>query len=141
MTSTITITDLADVRDGDTVTVEFAGGTFVGPAYTSGLGDMSAGGWRIRKRDGAPGEATTFVSATREVPGLPTDPGSVILVHEINGEPVGSPTLAILADPGSDREWMALRPRSCYYTWHSAGALTTWETCVVTPSGEVASRG
>ena len=72
--SKIQIQKLEDVCDWDTVTVEFAGGTFVGPAYTSGDGDVSAGGWCIRKRDGAPGEATTFVSATREVPDLPTEP-------------------------------------------------------------------
>ena len=140
MTNTITITDLADVRDGDTVTVEFAGGTFVGPAYTSGLGDMSAGGWRIRKRDGDPGEATTFVSATREVPDLPTELGSVILIHEIDSRPIEPPIPAIRADL-SDRSWVVPGMDMGRAWWYAAGRITRWETCVVTPSGEVVGRG
>ena len=66
--TTITITDLADVRDGDTVTVEFAGGTFVGPVRATVFGGLEAGGRFVRETDGEQPESTRFVSATREVP-------------------------------------------------------------------------
>ena len=72
--TTITITDLADVREGDTVTVEFDGGTFIGPVRTGSLGDLVAGGWRFRKGDGMPVVGTRFISATREAPAWPTAP-------------------------------------------------------------------
>ena len=70
--TTITITDLADVREGDTVTVKFDGGTFVGPVRTTFFGGLEAGGQLVRESGGGQPKSTRFISATREIPTWPT---------------------------------------------------------------------
>ena len=95
--SVVEITRVEDVRAGDTVeVVDPHGGRYVGPARTVGAGDGLAFGpggdgeqWMLRwaSRPGSSagtGQAVnarfwTLVRATREVPDLPTEPGSVIL--------------------------------------------------------------
>ena len=77
MSERITITDLADVRAGDEVTVKIAAGAWIGEAMEGASGTLWIMNRTILLRDSAGGEALTlqFVSATREAPALPTKPG------------------------------------------------------------------
>lgn len=82
--TTIEITRVEDVRAGDVVTfADSAGGTYVGPARRAALDPTAeqlyfgpaGSGWPVMHRY----SLWTFVRATREVPDLPTKPGSVIV--------------------------------------------------------------
>ena len=134
MTKTITITDLADVRDGDICTVEIDGHPYCGPAY-AGMDDLLVWGGRIlRYSDGEPGTLVVFASATRESPSLPTKAGSVILVYKADGKVVG-PVLAM--HDGTDHlPWGVVR-QSGGFDWLRDEDIARWQECDVTPCGEV----
>ena len=134
---TITITDLADVQDGDMVTVEIAGRQYTGPAY-AGAGDSRIllwGGNMLRYSSGKPGTNVTFVSATRTIPALPTMRGSVILVHEALGEVCNPPVLAV-RDGTNTFPWGATRQIDGL-NWLRDEDITRWQEFDATPRGEV----
>lgn len=134
---TITITDLADVRDGDICTVKLGGRQYTGPAY-SGVGNVLKWGGHILRYNGEPYAYVVFLSATREVPALPTEPGSMILVHEALGETCDPPVVAV-HDGNSVDPWKASRQVGAFF-WLSDGDITRWQECDVTPRGEVIGR-
>ena len=140
MSERIKITDLTDVQDGDMVTVEIAGRQYTGPAY-AGEGDSRIllwGGYMLRYSSGKPGAYVTFVSATREAPTLPTESGSMILVHEALGETCDPPVVAV-HDGDSVDPWRASRRVGAFF-WFSDGDIARWQECDVTPRGEVVER-
>lgn len=140
MTKTITITDLADVRDGDNCTVEIRGRQYTGPAY-AGEGDSLGllwGGHALRYSDGEPGTLATFISATREAPTLPTKAGSLILIHEACGE-VCDPPVVAMHDGTALIPWGVAR-QSGNLDWLRDKDITRWQECDVTPRGEVVER-
>ena len=137
---TITITDLSEVREGDLCTVEIGGRQYVGLAY-AGEDDSRIllwGDYMLRYSSGKPGTYVTFVSATRESPSLPTEAGSVILVHEACGEVCDPPVLAA-HDGTALIPWGAVRQIGIL-DWFSDGEITRWQECDVTPRGEVIGR-
>lgn len=87
--NTITITDLADVREGDIVTFEYEGYRYTGPTYgasfDSSVGALCVTGLILRTVNGLPSSLVTFISATREVVDLPTEPNAVIRDVEVKG--------------------------------------------------------
>ena len=140
MTETITITDLAQVRDGDNCTVEIDGHQYTGPAYSRGGASLFLvwGGYLLRSSTGKPGAYVTFVSATRETPSLPTERGSTIFIHEALGKVCDPPVVAV--HDGTDRApWgVALQIDGLIYL--SDEYITRWQECDVTPRGEVIGR-
>ena len=137
MTKTITITDLSEVRAGDLCTVEIGGHQYTGPAY-SGVGNVLRWGGHTLRYNGVPRPYVTFVSATREVLALPTEPGSMILVHEALGETCDPPVVAV-HDGDSVDPWMTSRQVGAFF-WLSDRDITRWQECDVTPRGGVIGR-
>ena len=138
MTELIKITDLKDVRDGDMVTVEIGCRPYTCPAYARGGGILDWGGHALRYSSGEPGITTALVSATREVPSLPTRAGSVILVHKADGKVCDPPVLAM--HDGTDHlPWGVVR-QSGGFDWLRDEDITRWQECDVTPRGEVVGR-
>ena len=135
---TITITDLAQVRDGDICTVEIEGRQYTGPAYAGGGDSLIWGGHALRYSSEEPGILVAFVSATRIIPSLPTKAGSVILVHEACGEVCDPPVVAV-HDGDSVDPWKASRQVGAFF-WLSDEDITRWQECDVTPRGEVIGR-
>ena len=134
MTERIKITDLAQVRDGDICTVEIDGHPYCGPAY-AGRDDLLVwGGHALRYASGEPG-ILAFVSATRETPSLPTRAGSVILVHEADGEVYDPPVLAM--HDGTDLVPWGVARQIGNLDWLRDEDITRWQECDVTPRGEV----
>ena len=138
MTKTITITDLAQVRAGDLCTVMIRGRQYVGPAYTYGGDDLLWGESTLRYSSGKPGTYVTFVSATREAPTLPTERGSVILIHEACGEVYDPPVLAV--HDGTDHAPWGVARQIDGLNYLSDEDITRWQECDVTPRGEVIGR-
>ena len=137
---TITITDLADVRDGDLVTVEIAGRQYTGPAY-AGEGDsrfLLWGGYLLRSSTWKPGAYVTFISATRETPSLPTERGSTIFIHEAAGTVCDPPVLAV--HDGADYAPWGVARQIGSLEWICDKDITRWQKCDVTPRGEVIGR-
>ena len=140
MTKTITITDLADVQDGDMVTVKIGGRQYTGPAYAE-EGDslfLAWGGYLLRDSTGEPDDYVVFLSATRESPSLPTEAGSVILVHEACGEVCDPPVLAV-HDGTALNPWAVARQIDGF-EWFGDGAITRWQECDAPPRGVVVER-
>ena len=140
MTKTITITDLADVRDGDLCTVEIDGRQYTGPAY-AGEGDSTIllwGGYLMRYSTGKPDAYVTFISATRETPSLPTERGSTIFIHEAAGT-VCDPPVSATHDGDIERPWVPER-KIDGRNYLGDEDITRWQECDVTPRGEVIGR-
>ena len=138
---TITITDLADVRDGDICTVKIGGHQYTGPAYAE-EGDNSLflawGGYLLRCSTGKPDDYVVFLSATRESPILPTERGSAIFIHEALGE-VCDPPVQAIHDGDTVYPWIPERA-ICGTFWLNEDDITRWQECDVTPRGEVIGR-
>ena len=133
---TITITDLADVRDGDICTVEIDGRQYTGPAY--GRRDdilLAWGGYLLRYSSGEPGAFAVFLSATRETPSLPTEHGSTIFIHEAAGTVCDPPVLAV--HDGTDHAPWGVARQIDYLHYLGDEDITRWQECDVTPRGEV----
>ena len=137
MTKKITITDLADVRDGDTCTVEIGGRQYTGPAY-SGVGNVLKWGGHTLRYNGVPRPFVVFLSATRETPSLPTERGSAIFIHEALGE-VCDPPVQAIHDGDTVYPWIPERA-ICGTFWLNEDDITRWQECDVTPRGEVIGR-
>lgn len=127
----IEITRVEDVRAGDRVTLTRNGTTVSGTVrdvthgdtnhcfYIASLQDIlivGDGGW-------------TLVNATREVPGLPTEPGSVIVNATIRGE---AGHTAILNTNG---DWFTTTHVEGYWC-HTPEHVTEWEPARVVHEGD-----
>ena len=139
MTKTITITDLAQVRDGDTCTVEIRGRQYTGPAYAGEGDSLVWAGYLLRRRNGDPSAIVTFISATRTAPSLPTMGGSVILVHEAGSKVYDPPVLAV-HDGTTVIPWMVVPANIGHDNWFGDEDITSWQECDATPRGEVIRR-
>lgn len=99
MSDTITITDLAEVREGDWVFANYNGHRFEGEAWESS-GHVWLGTDVIRYADGStPGEPR-FVEAQRPKPTLPT--ARSLIRATVRGERV------VLFGPDFDDEWLVI---------------------------------
>ena len=134
---TITITDLADVRDGDICTVKIGGRQYTGPAY-SGVGNVLKWGGHILRYNGEPYAYVVFLSATRETPSLPTERGSTIFIHEAAGTVCDPPVLAV--HDGADYAPWGVARQIGSLEWICDKDITRWQKCDVTPRGEVIRR-
>ena len=127
---TKSIDRVEDVREGDLVTITRNGTTVVAtPHRVHAQGnytrlDIPALPCSLVVGDGS----WTFVSATREVPDLPTEPGSVIVNATIRG--VEGQT-AIL-DP--DGDWYTTACVADYW-YHVPEDITAWEPARIVPEG------
>lgn len=127
-----TITDLADVREGDIVTVSVDGRTLLPDVCYNRLsapGALWVYGHVLRGRDGAPGPRARFVSAERPAPRFPTEPGTPVLIHATTTEAYDPPRLAILDSEGD--------PSYGTDEWSYAANVTAWQAVSVKPEGEV----
>ena len=127
-TTTITITDREDLRPGDVATFEYVrrDGTahpFTGPLWTQEGQNLTIGGYPVRFSDGEWSRYYRFVSATRTVPDLPTEPGSIIHVYESRGERFEKPVLAVLDELKKD--WFTPTAVDGYY-WHHPEHIIDW---------------
>jgi len=66
--TTITITDIADLRAGDVATCSYEVHEFTGEVWEGEHGTLLVGGTLVRYVDGLPNIRITLISATREVP-------------------------------------------------------------------------
>ena len=140
MTKTITITDLADVRDGDICTVKIGGRQYTGPAY-AGESDSTSllwGGYLMRYITGRPNAHVVFLSATRKTPSLPTKAASVILIHEACGKVCDPPVLAV--HDGTVLIPWAVARQIDGLSYLGDEDITRCQECDVTPRGEVIGR-
>lgn len=76
--STIEITRVEDVRAGDMATLAYEGHAFTGRVWEDDGGPRVGGSYLSSPY-------VTLLGATREVPDLPTEPGSVIVNATIRG--------------------------------------------------------
>ena len=129
------ITDLADVRDGDVCTVEIGSRQYTGPAYTGGGDSLVWGGLLMRYRSGKSDDVVVFLSATRETPSLPTEKGSVILVHEACGEVCDPPVLA--AHDGTDLVPWGVARQIGNLDWLHDEDIIRWQAVTFTAQGAV----
>ena len=130
-----TITDLNEVREGDLCTVEIEGRQYTGPAYAGGGGILLWGEYPLRYNNNMSSTYITFISATRTIPALPTELGSVIFIHEALGESFDPPVPAVRN--GSDSFSWGVSRRIGFPLWLDDADITQWQECDVTPRGEV----
>lgn len=125
--TTITITDIADLRAGDVATCSYEGHKFTGELWENAYGELFVGAAFVRYADGSPSPTISLVSATREVPDLPTEPGSVIA--NVVTRDGGHYDWAMLVDPGEAAFWAATDDQS--YAWLRSGRIVSWTPCTV----------
>ena len=126
MTKTITITDIADLRAGDIATCSCEGHEFTGEVWAGEYGGLFVGGSLVRYFDGRPNPAVSLVSATREVPDLPNELGSVIAnVVTKDGDRYDR---AMLANPGVC-PWVATNEDG--WDWLRMDEIVSWDACTV----------
>ena len=126
MTKTITITNINQLRAGDLATCSYEGHEFTGEVWANAYGGLLVGGHLVRFFDGLPTSRTTLVSATREVPDLPSKPGSVIAnVVTKDGDRYDR---AMLANPGVC-PWVATNEDG--WDWLRMDEIVSWDACTV----------
>lgn len=126
------ITNRDDLRVGDVATFTHHGHEFTGPLWEREEGTLFLGPEGVRYGHKSRwSEYFTFVRATREVPPLPTEPGSVILVTECRGVRVDEPVLAVRDIEG---EWTTPTGRLAGYRWHLPEHITEWTPAKVVPA-------
>jgi len=136
--STVEITRVEDVRAGDVVTMtDKHGGTYTGPTrHSETLGAVFGPlGWAVNHPLWTDHPAWTFVRATREVPDLPTEPGSVIVNATIRG--VEGQTAIRLGDINwvGTRTWVTTTRVEDYW-YHAPEDITAWEPGRIVPEGQ-----
>ena len=122
------ITNRDDLLVGDIATFTFNGHKFTGPLWEREEGTLFLGAESVRYKYNLTGEIRwsdyfDFISATREAPSLPTEPGSVILVTECRGERVDEPVLAMMISEG---EWVTFGHMFVGYYWYLPEDITEW---------------
>lgn len=133
--STVEITRVEDVLEGDHVTITRNGTTVIGTVRNVAPGgythlDIATLPCTLIVGDGY----WTFVRATREVPDLPTEPGSVITKATIRGVP-GQTAIRL-----GDINWVGARTwvtttRVEDYWFHAPEDITAWEPGRIVPEG------
>ena len=125
--ATITITDIADLRAGDVATCSYKDHKFTGEVWAGAHGELFLGPVVVRHYNGDPSPYLTRISATREVPDLPTELGSVIAnVVRKNGLRYD---WAMLADDSRPRGWVATYDGG--YVWIASDEIVSWDLCTV----------
>lgn len=129
MTKTITITNINQLRAGDIATCSYDGHEFTGEVWGSAYGPLFVGASFVRYADGRPSPAVSLVSATREVPDLPTELGSVI-ANVVTRDGCHY-DWAMLADPtdGSGVLWIVSNADG--YCWAHPDYIISWDACTV----------
>ena len=126
MTKTITITDIADLRAGDVATCSYRGHEFTGEVWASFRGDLFVGETFVYSFDGHPSPTISLVSATRALPDLPIELGSVIAnVVTKDGDRYDR---AMLAKPGVC-PWAATNEDG--WDWLRMDEIVSWDACTV----------
>ena len=131
MNKHITITDISDLRVGDTATYSYKGHEFSGEVWDNDLGALWVGPVVVRHFGGTPSPYIALVSATREVPhhDLPTEVGSVIAnVVLKNG---GHYDLALLVDPADSAGLTWVVSEDSSYDWAHPDDIISWTPCTV----------
>lgn len=136
--SVIEIKDRDDLRVGDVATfaVEDDDGVmhaFSGEAWSYSKGGISVGANYVRYRNGVWAPGFHFVRATRVVPDLPTEPGSVIYVSRlINAEPYTDPRPMLLMANG---QWVTTNPGARgEHLWLIDKQIAEWTPAKVVPA-------
>lgn len=137
--STVEITRVEDVREGDVVTLTRNGTTVVGTVRDVAHGHVTHLEIATLPCSLIAGDGYwTFVSATREVPDLPTKPGSFIIASgvgyqrlRLDGEPFADVTLRRAA---VGPEWGGYTDDGRYIEVNS-DCITTWTPAKVVPEG------
>ena len=125
------ITNRDDLRVGDIATFTYQGHEVTGPLWTEGDRSLYVGAALFRFSDGCWFDQYELVRATREVPDLPAEPGSVILVSECRGERLDPPVLAVC---DGDGEWLTLARAIDGSRWHLPAHITAWTPAKVIPA-------
>ena len=129
MTKTITITDIADLKVGDIATCSYKGHGFTGEVWEGMYGGLLVGKAFVCYGDGRPSPGTALVSATREVPDLPNELGSVIAnVITRDGYHYD---WAMLAGPEDSAELWWAATTSVRYDWVRPDQIASWDACTV----------
>lgn len=128
MTS-ITITDISDLRAGDVATLSYKGYKFTGEVWRDGAGGLRVGNSIIRYPSGTPGDSCTLVSATREVPDLPTKLGSVIA--NVDARDGYHYDWAMLAGPANVAGLSWVVSSADRYGWMRPDEIISWDACTV----------
>ena len=131
MTKTITITDIADLRAGDIATCSYDGHEFTGEAWPSSTyGPLFVGASFVRYADGSPNPAVPLISATRALPDLPIELGSVIAnvvtrdgCHYDWAMPVTGPANSL------GPSWVV--SSADRYDWVHPDQIVSWTPCTV----------
>ena len=129
--TTITITDINQLRAGDVATCSYRGHEFTGEVWAASDDGsvLFAGAACVRVNDGRPSPYVTLISATRDVPDLPTEPGSVIAnVVTRYGLHYDWATLARMANR-SGLMWIVSSAN--WYRWASPDEIISWDPCTV----------
>ena len=127
--TTITITEVSNLRAGDTATLTYHGHQFAGEVWANDDGALFIGPAVVSYFDSTPAVGVTLVSATREVPDLPTKVGSVIAnVVTMDGAEYD---WAMLADPGDDAGVSWVVASSDGYDWVRHARIISWTPCTV----------
>lgn len=129
--SVIEIKDQDGLRVGDVATFAYAGHEFTGRLWTEGGKTLYVGDALVRYTSGNSGPYE-FVRATREVPDLPTEPGSLIhIVRLTDAEPFDKPLAALLMNNG---QWVTLAPIGKHHTWLISEQIAEWTPAKVVPA-------
>ena len=123
------ITNRDDLRVGDIATFTYRGHEFTGEVWSEREGSLIVGPDIVRYSDGAWSDYFTFVRATREMPPLPTEPGSVIEIITIDDHHI-EPTVAMLDDAN---DWMLAVRRDERWTL-TPYRITAWRPMKVVPA-------
>ena len=120
-----TITDLAEVRPGDWVKVEYPdrdrARPFEGEAWEDRSGNLRVGSSYIRLENGEESTFACFISATRPAPALPTEPGSVILASKVGDVRLDPPVVMIRGSA----YWRSAH-RIGRQMWHGSDDVQEW---------------
>lgn len=127
--TTITITDINQLRAGDVATLSYEGHEFTGEVRKDDFGTLWVGPVIVRHYNGDPSRSCPLVSATREMPDLPTKLGSVIANVVLAGGYHYS--WAMLVDPGDDLGLSWVVSDADTYSWAYPDQITSWDACSV----------
>lgn len=128
--SVVEIMNRGALQVGDTATFAYNGHEITGVVWSQAgramIGKMPLGTAEEWDPD------LDFVRATREVPALPTEPGSVIhIIRLIDAEPFDEPRAAALL---GDASWVTLTPDGNSHTWLIPEQIAEWTPAKVVPA-------
>ena len=128
--TTITITNINQLRAGDIATFSsFGGHEFSGEVWENKRGDLLIGPAVVRYFDATPSPSATLISATRTLSDLPSKPGSVI-ANVVTRDGCHY-DWAMLAGPEDSAELWWVATTSVRYDWVRPDQITSWDACTV----------